>query len=112
MNKNAFRLRCYARPENDYILGVCIDLSIAVRGDSIKEVQSKMTDAIKSYLSSLDEENIIDLFPRPASLTAKAEYYAIHCLINSAKYIKKVRSNFFTFCELATPQSFKVTACV
>lgn len=112
MRDNPYILRCYARPSGGHFLAVCVDLDIIVRGDSIPEVKKELTDSIKSYLDSLDKENIQDVFPRPAPLAIKAEYHAICLLVNCMKFIKSVRTGFYIFCELATPQGFKVTPCV
>lgn len=111
MHRNQYILRCYARPEGDHLIAACIDLDITVRGNTISQVKRELNSAIKSYLDSIDKENIVDVFPRPSPLNIKAEYYAIFCLVNCAKFIKNIRNNFLTFCELATPQDFKLTPC-
>ncbi len=111
MPKNPYILRCYARPEGDHLIAVCVDLDIMVRGATIDEVRQELTDAIKSYLGSLDKENIKDLFPRRAPAQVMANYYFVVIVVHCMKFFKSVKSGFDIFCELATPQGFKVSPC-
>lgn len=76
--KNPYELRCYAKPEGDHFVGMCVDLNIAVTGSTIKEVKSNMNEAITGYLQCITPENFKDLIPRPAPLRIKIEY---HCVI-------------------------------
>ena len=109
MKKNPYILRCYARPERDYIIGMCVDLDIAVRGHSVNEVRNEMTKAIQSYFSSLDKSNFQDTFPRPAPLLVKLDYYRV-CLMLHTVTVKK---NFLIFCEQLIPMQFEVSpSCV
>ncbi|MDP2928519.1 MAG: hypothetical protein Q8O01_00450 [Candidatus Omnitrophota bacterium] len=107
--KNPYRLRCYARPENGYILGICIDLDIAVRGNSIDEVRTEMTKAIQAYFMSLDKDNFKDLIPRPVPMRVMLDYYKV-CVMISCLMGKE---GFQIFCEQLIPKQFEVSpSCV
>ena len=112
MGRNPYILRCYVRPEEDHLIAVCIDLDLAVRADTMTSAKEELAKSIQSYLESLDKDNIKDLFPRPAPLSIKADYCFVCCVVNIMKFLKNLRSGFDIFCELATPQSFRVTPCV
>lgn len=107
MNRTSLILRCYARPEKNYVLGICIDLNIAVRGASFAEVKQKMTEAVDLHFSCLTEENFQDLRYRPAPMKVQFEYlYA--CLVCN---ILKLRQDFHTFCEQLQPLTFRISTC-
>lgn len=108
MKSNPLVLRCYAHPENDYILGVCIDLNIAVRASSVQEVKKKMTEAITLHFKSLNAENFRDLCVRPAPFKFWADYYRIFLLVNIHTFRKKSA----IFFEQIIPQKFSVSPCV
>lgn len=112
MKKNPYILRCYARPEKDHVIAVCVDLDLAIRADSIDSAKEELSQSIQSYLESLNKDNIKDLFPRPAPLGVRMDYYFVCCFVYAMRAIKNLRSGFDIFCELATPQSFRVTLCV
>lgn len=108
MRNNPYILRCYARPENDYILGICIDLNIAVRGDSVDQVKQEMTTAITSYFKGLTQDNFRDLLFRPAPLKFWLDYYRVCFLIN----INTFREKSAVFFEQMIPQKFSIIPCV
>jgi|GEM_PF-7114791 hypothetical protein len=105
MRKNPYILRCYARPEADYILGVCVDLDIAVRGNSVEEVKDEMTKALKSYFQSLDEKNFKDVFPRKVPINVLLDYYFVVARILT--FIAK--RNLQIFCEQLIPKDFTIS---
>jgi len=74
-------LRCYGYSSKNAYIGVCIDLNIAIQGDSQQEVRRKMNDAIKSYILSVldtdDQSSIPDLILRKAPLQDWIIYYWI-----------------------------------
>ena len=105
MRKNPYILRCYARPEKDYILGICVDLDIAVRGVSVDEVRGEMTKAIESYFLSLDKNNFKDLFPRRSPVVVMLDYYMVYVIVH---YLR-AKKNFQVFCEQLIPQKFEIS---
>lgn len=107
MQKNPLILRCYARPEDDYILGVCVDLNIAVRGASIDEIKQKMTEALNLHFKSLTEDNFKDLYPRPAPLKFWLDYYRVSMLVNIHTFSEKSA----IFFEQMIPQRFSIIPC-
>ena len=107
MHTDSLILRCYVRPENDYLLGVCIDLNIAVRGSSFEEVKQKMSEAIGLHFSCLNDKNFRDLFFRPAPLKFQFEYRFV-CLVCQ---VFKIHKSYQTFCELLRPKSFQIIPC-
>ena len=112
MKKNPYLFRCYARPEKSYFIGICADLDIAVRGESIPQVKEEMTRAIKVYFSSLDKTNFKDLFPRPVPLFVLLDYYRVATIFNCFNFIDFFNKNFQTFREQLIPKEFSVSPCV
>jgi hypothetical protein len=112
MERNPYILRCYARPEKDYIIGICIDLDIAVRSDSISQVREEMRKAIEGYFLSLDKDNFKDLFPRTVPFHVKLDYYRVCCLIKYLRFFTSFKRNFQVFCEQLIPEKFSIAPCV
>lgn len=50
MNAKELLLRCYARKDGDIWIAVCLDFSLAVQGDSLREVQQKLEQQTYHYL--------------------------------------------------------------
>jgi len=101
-------LRCYARPEGDHYIGHCLELDLAVQGNSILEVRRKMEECLQSYLESLDPQNVRDLFPRPAPLGVWLDYYRVFFLIKSRRFLHRLEKNFQIFQEQIVPQHFAI----
>lgn len=104
MRKNPYILRCYARPEGDYILGVCIDLDIAVKGKSVDDVRGEMTKALKAYFDSVDQANFKDVFPRQVPLLVLLDYYRVCVLVHRFR----LKRNIQIFCEQLVPKEFDI----
>lgn len=104
-------LRCYARPEDDSMIAICIDLDIAVKGDTITEVKLKMKDAIKVYLDSLTPDDYGVLLPRRSPLHVMADYYRVAVWVLLLKLVHSAKRNFQIFCESITPRDFVVSSC-
>src|SRR5260370_42139894 len=47
-------LSCYARGVGSSWEGICLDLDIAVQGDSFQDVSRRLRDAITSYLDYIE----------------------------------------------------------
>lgn len=95
-----FVLRCYGqRTEKGNLVGVCLDLDIAVEAQSIDELKKKMNQAVTSYLDSVldtdDRESIPILLTRRAPLKDWVIYY----YIKLRDYIRRFPGNF-TFNEM------------
>ncbi len=101
-------LRCYARPEASHYIGHCLELDLAVRGNSLVEVRQKMEECLTSYLQSLDTENVGDLFPRSAPLHVWLDYYRVYLLIRSARFLDRAQENFQVFREQVVPQRLAI----
>ena len=101
-------LRCYARPEGDHYIGQCLELDLAVQGDSLPEVRRKMGECLQSYLESLDAENVRDLFPRPAPPHVWLDYYQVYLLVTLHRVLRQLGSNVQVFQEQIVPQRFAI----
>lgn len=108
MQKNALRLRCYAKKENGYMVGVCLDLNLVVRADSFEDIKIEMSSAIKSYIDALDEKNFSDLFPRKLTTRYLLEYYFIFAICSLFKSIKSFRNSCQVFVENLIPNDFTI----
>ena len=112
MSRNPYILRCYARPEEDHFIAVCIDLDIVVKSQSIQTVQEEMTKAIQLYFSSLDKKNFRDLFPRPAPLQVMLDYYRVLLIVRFLTVQHSLKNSFQIFFEQIIPKEFLVSPCV
>ena len=101
-------LRCYARPEAEHYIGQCLELDLAVQGESIPQVRRKMEECLQSYLESLDAANVRDLFPRPAPLHVWLDYYRVCFLVTLHRLLKTLGTNVQIFQEQIVPQRFAI----
>ena len=109
--RNLYLLRCYAKPEDGHVIAACVDLDLAVKADTLEAAKNELSQAIHSYLESLDEANIKDLFPRPAPLNVQIDYYFVTFLVRLLRVMKNIQNSFDTFSEVATPKGFQVVSC-
>src|SRR3989338_6478571 len=86
-------LRCYARPEGGHYIGHCLELDLAVQGNSLVQVRQKMEECLTSYLQSLDHQNVRDLFPRPAPFHVWLDYYRVCLLVQSHRFLHQLGQN-------------------
>ena len=74
-------VRCYATKHDDLWVAVCIDLSLAVQGASVAEVQGKLNAQITEYvhdaLAGDDRPYAADLLRRKAPLAQQLHYYSL-----------------------------------
>jgi len=64
MQPSPFYLRCYARRQADLWVAVCIDLGLAVQGDSYGEVKAKLEAQMQDYVRealTVDRAHAADL---------------------------------------------------
>lgn len=101
-------LRCYARPEGDHYIGQCLELDLAVQGDSLPEVRRKMEACLQSYLESLDAQNVRDLFPRAAPFPVWVDYYRVYLLVMLHRFLRQLGTNVQVFREQIVPQRFAI----
>ena len=109
MDGRRFILRCYARPEGDHLLAICVDLDIAVVGNSIQEVRDKMTDALTSYFESINKDNAQYLLGRPAPLHVFLDYYRVYMIVMSSYFFANCKKNFQIFCENLIPGNISIS---
>nr|WP_298117365.1 hypothetical protein [uncultured Pseudomonas sp.] len=78
-------LRCYAERKEGYWQAFCIDLCLAVQGDSLQEVQSKLHSQITDYLTDIfegeDRPYAAQLLSRKAPAAIIARYYFLSALL-------------------------------
>lgn len=70
-------LRCYAEGRDDSWEAICLDLDIAVQGESFAEVLDSLNEAISLYLESvseLPEEERASLLNRPAPWSVRTRF--------------------------------------
>ncbi|MBI2095779.1 MAG: hypothetical protein HYT89_06390 [Candidatus Omnitrophica bacterium] len=105
-------LRCYSRPEGNLYVGHCLELDLAVQGESLAEVRLKMEECLRSYLESLDPQNVRDLFPRRAPLHVRLDYYRVCLLVSLHRMIRRLGTNVQIFRERIVPQRFAIQPVV
>lgn len=79
MNPHQLILKCYAKPEQDVWIAVCLDLSLATQGDSYTEAKQKLEEQIQFYVEEAlqDKDYGSQLLTRKAPLTWWLDYYLI-----------------------------------
>jgi len=80
MPHTRFHVRCYARREGDQWVALCIDLGLAVQGESCEEVKTKLEVQINDYVHealTVDRDHAADLLNRPAPFRYRLEYHAL-----------------------------------
>jgi len=83
MKPNEILLRCFAERKEDYWQAFCIDLCLAVQGESLAEVKQKLHSQIGDYLQDIlggeDRAYASQLLNRksPFSIVAKYHLYAV-----------------------------------
>lgn len=91
MKPKEILLRCYAERKKDYWQAFCIDLCLAVQGESLDEVRKKLHEQVRDYLLDIfegeDQPYAEQLLNRKAPLSqiAKYHYINIRCHINRIK---------------------------
>jgi len=106
MQSNPFYVRCYARTEANQWVAICIDLGLAVQGDSWEEVKVKLESQVRDYVHealTMDRAHAADLLRRKAPLQQRLEYYLI-CLGQAflGQRTKRARHAFEDLVEVPT----------
>lgn len=72
------QLRCFAEPEGRQWQAFCVDLSLAVQGESLAEVKRKLHEQVRSYVEeayTIDREYAEQLMCRKAPVSIRFKYY-------------------------------------
>ncbi len=89
MNPKQLILRCYAEKKDSIWQAFCIDLNLAVQGETRDEVRVKLQRQISSYLYDAlegeDKEYAAQLLSRKAPIVFRAKYAFYKILINFHK---------------------------
>ncbi|MBW2739134.1 MAG: hypothetical protein JRE64_09880 [Deltaproteobacteria bacterium] len=89
MNPKQLILRCYAEKKDGIWQAFCIDLNLAVQGETRDEVRVKLQRQISSYLYDAlegeDKEYAPQLLSRKAPIGFRAKYAFYKILINFYK---------------------------
>lgn len=100
MRANNLVLRCYAEKKESYWQAFCIDLSLAVQGDSFDEVKAKLDSMVVDYIEEAlgeDRQHAAYLLTRKSPLRYRLKFEVIRFLNRT---IKTMRENFKTFKEV------------
>lgn len=83
-------LRCYLERKEGYWQAFCIDLCLAVQGDSQEEVKRKLHAQIHDYLSDIfegeDRPYAAQLLSRKAPLSQIAKYHYISLICQLKRF--------------------------
>ncbi|MET1070010.1 MAG: hypothetical protein ABWY28_18565 [Pseudomonas prosekii] len=97
MKPNEILLRCFAERKEDYWQAFCIDLCLAVQGDSFQEVKSKLHAQVADYLQDIldgeDRPYAAQLLSRKSPLPIVAKYH----LISAMNHIHRWKQKAFAF---------------
>ena len=81
MKPKQMLLRCYAERKDGYWQAFCVDLCLAVQGDSLREVKQKLHEQTSDYLREIfdgeDRPYADQLLRRPAPFSIMARYYVL-----------------------------------
>jgi hypothetical protein len=87
-------LRILAFQESDRIYMVCLDTNIFIRAGNLDEAMGKMLDALRSYLYTFDENEILEgKYIRKAPLKYFMDWHLNTFLYKTFKIVK-------TFCNI------------
>lgn len=79
MEPDKLILRCFAERKGDYWQAFCIDLSLAVQGDSYDEVHRKLHEQISYYIHDAlvgeDRAYAAQLLDRKSPLSIRMKYH-------------------------------------
>ena len=79
MNARQLILRCYGEQKDGYWQAFCIDLNLAVQGNSLREVQTKLHSQICEYVTDAvvgeDKEFADQLLFRKSPWKIQLKYY-------------------------------------
>lgn len=74
-------LRCFAEKKGSQWQAFCVDLNLAVQGDSFPVVKNKLDDMVRSYIQLAfeqeSEQDRMDMLNRPAPLSLRLRYARI-----------------------------------
>lgn len=82
--------RCYARRTEGVWVAMCVDLTLAVQGDSLEEVKAKLGAQISDYVRdalTVDHAYAEQLLSRAAPLRYRLEYHAIRLLLRAMRLL-------------------------
>lgn len=99
-------LRCYARPEGDHYVAVCLELGLCDQGETLEAAKASLEEDILGYLESLTPEKVAELFPRPAPWWVHLDYYRAWWLLALARLLHQVKRRWLVFAEplILTPR--------
>ena len=92
-------LHCYARPEGDHYLALCLELGLCDQGKTLEDAKASLEEDIVGYLESLTPENLAGLFPRPASWEVHLDYYRVWCLVAWSSLFHQLAQRWAVFVE-------------
>jgi len=89
-------LRCYGEQKGSVWQAFCIDLNLAVQGNSFVEVRSKLHQQIASYLYDAlegpDKKYAAQLLSRKAPISFRAKYYFYKMVCNFHQAKKEAKN--------------------
>ena len=99
-------LRCYARPEGDHYVALCLELGLCDQGETLEAAKASLEEDLLGYLESLTAENVSALFPRPAPWYVYLDYYRVRCVVALARLSHQVTQRWLIYAEplIVTPR--------
>jgi len=96
MNPIKFLLRCYVERKSGHWQAFCIDLNLAVQGESQEEVVQKLHQQIHDYLRDIfegeDRPYAAQLLNRKAPLSLRLRYYQLSMMCKLAGLLRAAKS--------------------
>jgi predicted RNase H-like HicB family nuclease len=92
-------LHCYARPEKNHYIAVCLELDLIDQGATIEEAKVALEENIVGYLESLTADDFPHLFPRYAPFYVYLDYYRVFLLVHLGKLVHQLRTRWLVFGE-------------
>jgi hypothetical protein len=93
-------LRCYGEKKGEVWQAFCIDLNLAVQGDSERDVRLKLNQQVASYLYDAlegeDRKYAAQLLNRKAPLAFRAKYYFYKALNAAAAASDGIKDHVFS----------------
>ena len=99
MKKYPSVLRCYARPEGNHYISICLELNLIDQGKTLEESITSLEENIAGYLESLTPETLPHLFPRPAPFYTYLDYCRVKYIYLLEHIFRRLQKQWLIFNE-------------
>ena len=100
------KLRCYARPEGNHFVAVCITINVASQNDTLIGAIESLREAVEGYLESVNDRNISPKRISPVSFYL--EYYIIGIVLRFRRFKKGISDKYENITWVLNPTKWQL----